>query len=92
MITLQLPVQDSDVSTYKRVMAVNMTAPVLLTRLCIPHLIKTQGTIVNVSSIAAFKSFPGLAFYSMSKAALDNFTQCLALELAQFKIRVNSVK
>jgi NAD(P)-dependent dehydrogenase (short-subunit alcohol dehydrogenase family) len=40
---------------------------------------KSIGSIVNVSSIAGTRSFPNLLPYSMSKAALDQFTKCLAL-------------
>lgn len=59
--------------------------------LAIPHLIKTKGTIVNVSSVNGLRSFPGLLAYNMSKSAVDQFTKCLALELASKQVRVNSV-
>lgn len=56
-----------------------------------PHLIKTQGNIVNISSVNGIRSFPGVLAYNISKAALDQFTRCTALELAPKKVRVNSV-
>jgi NAD(P)-dependent dehydrogenase (short-subunit alcohol dehydrogenase family) len=62
-----------------------------LTQLAIPHLIETQGNIVNVSSVAGLRAFPGASAYCMSKAALDQFTRCLALELASRNVRVNSI-
>ncbi|KAE9556312.1 hypothetical protein FO519_000495 [Halicephalobus sp. NKZ332] len=37
------------------------------------------------------QAFPGVSYYCMSKAALDSFTKCLALELASFGVRVNAV-
>ena len=40
---------------------------------------------------AVVRSFPNLGFYCMSKAAVDMFTRCLALELAEDEIRVNAV-
>ena len=38
-----------------------------------------------------FPKFPGVLAYNMSKAALDQFTRCVALELAPKQVRVNSV-
>ncbi|CAB4056411.1 unnamed protein product [Lepeophtheirus salmonis] len=62
-----------------------------LSMLAVPHLTKTKGNIVNVSSVNGIRSFTGVLAYNMSKAALDQFTQCVALELAPKGIRVNSV-
>lgn len=53
-----------------------------LTALAVPHLIKTKGNIVNVSSVTGLRSFPNCLAYCMSKAAVDQFTRCIALELA----------
>ena len=52
---------------------------------------KSGGCIINISSIAAKLSVPGYFAYAASKAALDNLTQSLALEWAQYGIRVNGV-
>jgi NAD(P)-dependent dehydrogenase (short-subunit alcohol dehydrogenase family) len=56
------------------------------------HLMPDGGHIVNIGSMGGFQGstkFPGLAAYSASKAALHNFTECLALELAEKGIKVN---
>lgn len=76
---------------YDEVMNTNVRSVFHLTQLAIPHLIKTQGNIVNVSSVAGPRSFPNLLAYCMSKAALDQFTKCVALELAPDNVRVNSI-
>nr|ACO15565.1 3-oxoacyl-acyl-carrier-protein reductase [Caligus clemensi] len=52
---------------------------------------KNNPAIVNVSSIAGLRAFPGALAYKMSKAALDQLTRCSALELISKGIRVNSV-
>uniref|UniRef100_A0A1B0CT40 Uncharacterized protein n=1 Tax=Lutzomyia longipalpis TaxID=7200 RepID=A0A1B0CT40_LUTLO len=62
-----------------------------LTMLAVPHLIKTKGNIVNVSSVAGTRSFPNILSYCMSKSAVDQFTKCTALELAPKQVRVNAV-
>ncbi|CAH1802186.1 unnamed protein product [Owenia fusiformis] len=76
---------------YDRVMNINTRAVFYLTQLAIPHLTKTKGSIVNVSSITGSRSFAGVLGYCMSKAAIDQFTRCTALELAPKGIRVNAV-
>merc|ERR1711936_1134499 len=50
-----------------------------------------EGNVVNVSSVNGIRSFPGVLAYNISKAALDQMTRCVALELAPKKVRVNSV-
>ncbi len=88
-------VKTTSEADYDKMMNVNLKSPMLLTQACLPYLIKEAdrgASIVNVSSIAGTRSFPNLLPYSMSKAALDQFTKCTALELAEHRIRVNSVK
>ncbi|XP_026756558.2 uncharacterized oxidoreductase YxbG-like [Galleria mellonella] len=77
---------------YDETMLVNLRAVVHLTTLAAPHLVKTKGNIVNISSIAG-KMAPGVTFipYNTSKAALDHFTRGAALELAASGVRVNGI-
>lgn len=49
----------------------NVRAVYHLTMLAVPHLIKTKGNVVNISSVAGLRSFPGVLDYCMSKAAID---------------------
>jgi len=84
-------VEESPVTDYDRVFDVNVRSVIQLTKHAIPHLIASKGTVVNVSSVAGTCSFPGVSYYCMSKAALDQFTKCLALELASKGVRVNAV-
>ncbi|XP_053608310.1 uncharacterized oxidoreductase TM_0325-like [Plodia interpunctella] len=81
------------VELYDRAMATNVRAPYLLISLATPHLVKSKGNIVNVSSVAAFKPIRDVDFlpYCTSKAALDQITKCVAIELAKDGVRVNSV-
>jgi NAD(P)-dependent dehydrogenase (short-subunit alcohol dehydrogenase family) len=84
-------IETTSVEQYDRVMNTNMRSIYHLTTLAVPYLIKTEGNIVNVSSVNGIRSFPGVLAYNISKAALDQFTRCVALELAPKKVRVNSV-
>ena len=76
---------------YDKVMNINTKAAFLLTQLATPHLIKTKGCIVHVSSVTGIRAFPGVLGYCMSKAAMDQLVRCSALDLASKGVRVNSV-
>lgn len=84
-------IESTSLEQYDQVMNVNVRSVYFLTHLCVPHLIKTKGSIVNVSSVNGQRSFPGVLAYCMSKSAIDQFTCCTALELAAKQVRVNSV-
>ena len=84
-------IENTSLEQYDRVMNVNLRAVYHLTMLATPHLIETKGNIVNVSSVNGIRSFPGVLAYNISKAGLDQFTRCVALELAPKGVRVNSV-
>ena len=67
-------------------------APVLLcTRAAIPHLLGRGGSIVNLSTVEAFRGIPSQAVYSAFKAAITGFTRSLALDHARRGIRVNAI-
>ena len=78
---------------YDTIMNVNLKGVVHLTSLAAPHLIKTKGNVINISSIAG--QMPpfgdGMTNYYVSKAGLDHFTVCAAVELARYGVRVNVV-
>nr|XP_021190172.2 3-oxoacyl-[acyl-carrier-protein] reductase FabG-like [Helicoverpa armigera] len=77
---------------YDTIMATNLHAVVYLTNLAAPHLIKTKGNIVNISSIAAVNVIKPEQFaYCTSKAGLDHFTRSAALDFASKGVRVNSI-
>ncbi|XP_073828006.1 3-oxoacyl-[acyl-carrier-protein] reductase FabG [Musca autumnalis] len=82
---------DIDIEQFDNVLNTNLRAVFSLSKLAIPYLINSQGNIVNVSSVAGLRSFPGALSYGVSKAALDQFTKCLSLDLAKENVRVNSV-
>ena len=50
-----------------------------------------SGTIINISSILTHMAAPSNGPYTLAKTAVENFTQTLAAELAEFGIRVNAV-
>ncbi|CAP33338.1 Protein CBG14934 [Caenorhabditis briggsae] len=85
------PVLESGIEVYDELMNVNVRSLVRLTRAALPHIINTKGTVVNVSSINGPCPFAGVTYYCMTKSAVDQFTKCLALEMAPNGVRVNAV-
>jgi len=76
----------------RRIMDINFFAVYDLTCRAVPHLVAGRGAaILNVSSVASFRPYPGLVGYCVSKAALDMLTQTVALELAPKGVRVNAL-
>lgn len=64
----------------------------LVTRAAIPLMREGGGgSLINISTIEAFRGIPNLAVYAAFKAALTGFTQSLAVELGQDNIRVNAI-
>ena len=78
-------------STWDKNFDTNAKGAFLMLRACSPHLITTQGNIVNVSSVTGMQSFANAMAYCASKAAVDMMTKCAALDLAPSKVRVNSI-
>lgn len=83
--------EEIDLEQFDNVLNTNLRAVFSMSKLAIPYLINTHGNIINVSSVAGLRSFPGALSYGVSKAALDQFTKCLSLDLAKKNVRVNSV-
>lgn len=84
-------IENLKMEDFDTIMTTNVRSVVELTQLAIPHLIESKGNIVNVSSVTGIKSFTNYLAFSMSKAALDQFTKCVAMELAGKGVRVNSI-
>ncbi|MFI5937794.1 SDR family NAD(P)-dependent oxidoreductase [Actinoplanes sp. NPDC051494] len=75
---------------FDQVIAVNVKAPLFITKLALPRL-RDGGRIITVSSLAATVASPELLAYGVSKAALNTFTRDLAVDLGPRGITVNAV-
>jgi NAD(P)-dependent dehydrogenase (short-subunit alcohol dehydrogenase family) len=70
---------------------VNLRATILLTRELLRGMLEQgEGVVINISSQAGKRGFPGIAHYSASKAGVLGFTRSLAAEVAP-KVRVNAI-
>ena len=84
-------IEDTSLAAWDAMMGVNLRSVFYLMQLASPHLIRTSGSIVNISSVTGLRSFPGVLAYCVSKAGVDQLTRCAALELAAKGVRVNAV-
>jgi NAD(P)-dependent dehydrogenase (short-subunit alcohol dehydrogenase family) len=76
---------------WNRILSVNLTGTFLMCRAAIPHLLKTRGNIVNMSSTAALGSHPWMAAYAASKGGILSMTRSLSVEYVKQGLRVNAI-
>jgi NAD(P)-dependent dehydrogenase (short-subunit alcohol dehydrogenase family) len=84
-------IENTSLDDWDKMMNINLRCVFFMMQQCVPYLEKTEGNIVNVSSVTGPRAFPGVLAYCVSKAAVDQLTRCSALELAPKKVRVNAV-
>ncbi|KAI6206755.1 hypothetical protein M3Y94_00949000 [Aphelenchoides besseyi] len=70
---------------------VNLRSLIALTRMAVPHLAKTKGNVINISSIGSQRASPISQPYVIMKAALEHYTRNAAVQYAPQGIRVNTV-
>ncbi|XP_023563492.1 dehydrogenase/reductase SDR family member 2, mitochondrial [Octodon degus] len=77
---------------WDKIMDINVKSPALLLSQLLPHMEKRgQGSVIMVSSVAAYLPIAKLGVYNVSKTALVALTKTLAIELAPKNIRVNGL-
>ena len=85
-------VETATVEQWQTVLGVNVIGTALVAKHAIPHLKKRgNGSIVIVGSMSGIIAQPNMATYNSSKAAIHTMTRCMALDLAPFNIRVNTI-
>ena len=81
----------TDDDAIDKVIDINVKGVLYLCREAIPHLAKTKGSIVNVSSVSGLGGDWTLPVYNASKGAVSNLTRALALQLGGKGVRVNAI-
>ncbi len=76
---------------WRKVMATDLDSVYFGAREALPHLLKTQGSLINLSSASGLGGDWGLSSYNAAKGAVTNFTRALALEYGSRGVRVNAV-
>lgn len=85
-------ITDMEPAEWRKMMEINLTAPYVVMRESIPHMIKNGGgSIINIASLAALRCLPGGAAYCTSKAALIMLTKTVAMDYSPEGIRCNVI-
>jgi NAD(P)-dependent dehydrogenase (short-subunit alcohol dehydrogenase family) len=84
------PIEDVSLATWRKFIDVNLTGAFLVTKAAVPHLRRTSGAIVNISSTRAQQSEPETEAYAATKGGILALTHALAISLGP-KIRVNAI-
>lgn len=91
-IALSAPLAKTPLAEFKKLQAINVTAPFLLTQAVMPSMTQAgHGRVVNIASTAARKGFKYTSAYCASKHAVLGLTRALAVELAGKGVTVNAV-
>ncbi len=77
---------------WRRVLAVNLDGAFELASCAMPHLVKSRGVLLHISSISAIAGEFDDVAYAASKAGLEGFSRKLALELAPLGVRSNVIR
>jgi NAD(P)-dependent dehydrogenase (short-subunit alcohol dehydrogenase family) len=79
-------VADLSPETLASTLDTNVVAPHALTRLLLPQLLASRGTVLNITSDASVEAYEGWGAYGSSKAALDHLTRILAAEQPTLRV------
>jgi len=86
------PIEQVTMDEWNRLMDVNVKSLFITTKAVVSYMKERQkGSIVTIASISAVRPRPGLQAYIASKGAAECFTRAMAIELAPFQIRVNTI-
>lgn len=85
------PLENVTEDSFHRHFNINVLGPLLTTQEALKHFSADGGSVINVSSVAAYNPVPTASVYSGTKGALDTITQVLALELGPRKVRINTL-
>jgi len=86
------PLIDSSVEQLHRVFNVNLYGIHLVTRALVPFLIESKGRVINMSSVSGFLTPKFVGAYSISKHAVEAYSDTLREELGEFGIRVSMIE
>ena len=86
------PIADTSYEMLHRVFNVNVYGPLRITNALISFLIESQGRIVNISSVSGLITPPFLGLYSMSKYALEAWSNALSLELKDYNVKISIIE
>ena len=86
------PIEDVTLEQWNRLININATSLFITCKEAVKYMKpKRKGSIVTIASISAVRPRPGLQSYIASKGAAESFSRAMAIELASYSIRVNTI-
>jgi meso-butanediol dehydrogenase/(S,S)-butanediol dehydrogenase/diacetyl reductase len=85
------PFENTTTQDWRKVIGTDLDSVYFASREALPHLLKTKGSIVNLSSASGLGGDWGMSSYNAAKGAVTNFTRALALEYGGRGVRINAV-
>jgi meso-butanediol dehydrogenase/(S,S)-butanediol dehydrogenase/diacetyl reductase len=83
--------EDVTPESWDFIYGVNVRAPFFLSQAAMPHLLASDGAIVNISSATAFRGYAYVTAYTSSKAAVAHMTKSLQAEVIKSGVRINAI-
>ncbi|MDX2301198.1 MAG: SDR family oxidoreductase [Microscillaceae bacterium] len=80
--------EEVDIKVIRQLMEINFFGTVYATKYALPHIIRSQGSIVGISSIAGYRGLPARTGYSASKFAMHGFLESLRTELLKKNVHI----
>ncbi len=90
-ISMRALFEDVTLDVFRKVMEVNFYGAVYATKFALPHILKSKGSIVGISSINGRRAIPGRSAYSASKYAMEGFLEALRTEVMKRDVHILSV-
>ncbi|MGI9605608.1 MAG: SDR family NAD(P)-dependent oxidoreductase [Acidimicrobiales bacterium] len=91
-IMFETPIDEQDLDSWERMLAVNLTGPMLTTKHAAPHLAEHgSGSIVNIGSIEGDRCNPAHAAYAATKSGVHGLTRATAIDLGSAGVRCNAI-
>jgi len=85
------PFMELSSEEFKRIMEVNTSGAFHCIKAVFPYMKEKGGKIINISSASILEGVPGMPHYVASKGAIMALTRCMARELGDFKININTI-
>lgn len=83
--------EETTLELFHKVMDINFTGSVNMTKYALPSLIANQGSVIFISSLSGLKGIPGIAPYCSAKMALTGFSESLRSELYHHHVHVGII-
>lgn len=91
-IMFELPITEHDRASWDRMLAINLTGPMLMSKHAAPHLaVHGVGSIVNIGSLEGDSANPHHTAYAATKAGVHGLTRATAVDLGPSGVRCNAV-